>query len=180
MELAMRAARLIGSELTEMGDLSLRKADSRDTCFQQQLFRSCRPHLAQIPIPVEFVDTLVQQQYNLQRSSYEQHFPGYLDLLILLHQESIGSLKLHEDSHAARLHLLDIGFLPEQRSRGHGGALLRAMQTVVAKQGWALCLSVDRQNWRAKKLYSALGFQVVEHTGTHDSMIWKTAACLVE
>lgn len=180
MGLAMRAARLTCSELKDMGDLSLRKVDSRDAYFQQQLFRSCRPHLAQIPMPVEFVDALVQQQYNLQRNAYGQHFPEYLYFLILLHQEPIGSLKLHEDNHAARLHLLDIGFLPEHRSRGHGSALLRAMQTVVAKQGWALCLSVDRQNWRARKLYSALGFQVVEHTGTHDSMIWKAVACLVE
>lgn len=82
----MRAIWLISSELSEISDLSLRATDGLDACFQQRLFRSCRPHLTQIPMPVEFVETLVQQQYELQRDPYGQNFPGYLDFLILLNQ----------------------------------------------------------------------------------------------
>lgn len=161
--------------LTDLGDLRLRKADSRDDCFLQQLFCSSRPHLAQIPMPAEFVDALVQQQYDMQRSSYARQFPGYLDFLILLHQQPIGNLKLHEDDRIGSLHLLDINFLPSHRGRGHGSTLLRALQTQAAQQNWVLRLSVDRQNWRAKKLYNALDFQLETTSATHEEMIWHSA-----
>jgi ribosomal protein S18 acetylase RimI-like enzyme len=130
--------------------LRLRKADSRDECFLQQLFRSNRPHLTQIPMPVEFVDALVQQQYEFQRGSYDREFPDCLNLVILLRQESIGNLKLHQDAQAGCLRLLDIALHPEHRGRGHGGTLLRSLQTLAAHKDWVLRLSVDHQNWRAK------------------------------
>lgn len=179
-DITMRSRWPIGKQLTGLGDLRLRKADSRDEGFLQQLFRSNRPHLAQIPMPIEFVQALVQQQYELQRSSYSRQFPGYLDVLILLHQEPIGNMKLHEDAEAGCLRLLDIGLHPEHRGRGHGGTLLRALQTLAAHNDWVLRLSVDRQNWRAKKLYSALDFRLEKTSAINEEMIWASAVCAAD
>lgn len=172
----MRGRWNLNDQLTDLGDLRLRKADSRDECFLQQLFRSCRPHLAQIPMPAALVDALVEQQYDLQRGSYAKQFPGYLDFLILLHQEPIGNLKLHEDHGSGRLQVLDIGLWPTHRGRGYGGTLLRSLQILAAQKDWVLRLSVDRQNWRAKKLYSALDFRLENTSATHEEMIWTSAA----
>lgn len=174
-EPTMRGRWHINNQLTGLGDLRLRKADSRDECFLQQLFRSCRPHLAQIPMPAALVDALVRQQYDLQRSSYAKQFPGYLDFLILLHQEPIGNLKLHENHEAGRLHLLDISVLPAHRGRGYGGTLLSSLQALAVQKDWVLRLSVDCQNWRAKRWYAALGFRLENTSATHEEMIWTSA-----
>lgn len=159
---------------THLGDLRLRKVDSQGKSFLLQLFRSCRPHLEQIPMPAEFIDVLVQQQYDLQRSDYARRFPGYLDFLILQQQESIGNLKLYEDD--GHLHVLDIALLPAHQGRGYGRALLRELQNHAAQNDCAFRLSVDRQNRRAKKLYSELGFRLENTSATHDEMIWTSAA----
>jgi ribosomal protein S18 acetylase RimI-like enzyme len=156
---------------THLGDLRLRKVDSQGKSFLLQLFRSCRPHLEQIPMPAEFIDVLVQQQYDLQRSDYARRFPGYLDFLILQQQESIGNLKLYEDD--GHLHVLDIALLPEHRSKGHGRTLLRWLQAMASEHDKQVQLSVDRQNWRARKLYDTLGFELVGTSGSHDFMAWE-------
>lgn len=168
----MRDTGQISSQLTGLGDLRLCRSSASDERFLQQLFLSCRPHLAQISMPQAIVDALVQQQYELQRHAYGQNFPGYLNLLIFHHHEPIGNLKLHRESQAGFLHVLDMGFLPEHRGRGHGGTLLRALQNLSAENEWVLRLSVDRHNWRAKKLYKTLDFRVEKLSETHEQMVW--------
>lgn len=174
----MHSAQKIINGLIGLGSLSLLPVNYRDEPFLKQLFLSCRPHLAQIPMPQAFVYALVQQQYELQRSDYGQKFPGYLNLLVLHRHEPIGNLKLHRESQAEFLHVLDVGFLPEHRGQGHGGSLLRALQALSAQNEWVLRLSVDRQNWRAKKLYSALHFRVEKTSETHHEMIWALPVCV--
>ena len=162
--------------LTDSGALRMRKARPRDQGFLLQLFRSSRPHLSQIPMPTEFVVALVQQQYDLQRISYGKQFPDYLDLLILLDWQPIGNLKLYKNDEAECLRLLDIALLPAHQGRGYGRALLRALQNHAVQNDWAFRLSVDRQNRRAKKLYSELGFRLENTSMTHEAMIWTSAA----
>lgn len=173
----MRDRWQISNQLTGLGDLCLRSSSASDERFLQQLFLYCRPQLAEIPLPTEIGDALVRQQYQMQCSSYGKQFPGYLDFLILLHRQPIGRLALHEDNHSGCLQLLDIGFLPEHRGQGHGGTVLRALQALSAQKEWILCLSVDRQNWRAKKWYSALDFQWVRTSETHEELMWCSPVC---
>lgn len=168
----MRGTNKIFNELTELGSLVLRKAAYRDEHFLQQLFLSCRPHLAQIPLPQTLVDALVRQQYVLQLSDYKKKFPGYLNLMVLHKHEPIGNLKIHWDSRVGCLRILDIGLLAEYRSQGYGRGILRELQNLVEKNQWILCLSVDHQNWQAKKLYKALNFRMKSSSATHAEMIW--------
>lgn len=162
--------------LMEPGNLRLRRAHPRDQAFLLQLFHSSRLHLSQIPMPAEFVAALVRQQYDLQRTSYGKQFPDYLNLLIFLNQEPIGNLKLYKNEADECLRLLDIALLPAHQGRGYGSTLLRELQNRVAQNDWAFRLSVDRQNRRAKKLYSELGFRLENTSATHEEMIWTSAA----
>lgn len=162
--------------LTDSGNLHLRKARHRDQGFLLQLFHTSRPYLSQFPMPIEFVTALVRQQYDLQRTSYGKQFPDYLDLLILLDQEAIGNLKLYKNDADESLHLLDIALVPAHQGRGYGRALLRELQNHAAQNDCAFRLSVDRQNRRAKKLYSELGFRLENTSVTHEEMIWTSAA----
>lgn len=171
----MRSRWDLREQLIDLGDLCLRKAQPCDENFLLHLFRSSRPHLDQVPLPTEFVNALVQQQYDLQRSSYTRQFPGYIDFLMFLHQEPIGGLKLYEGNQSRCLHLLDIGVLPTHRERGYGGMVLRSLQSLAQKNNLQLYLSVDRQNWRAKKLYDFLGFRLMSTSDSHEHMMWQAS-----
>jgi ribosomal protein S18 acetylase RimI-like enzyme len=164
------------NEFTRIGDLCLRGVNSDDDLFLKQLFRLTRPHLTQIPMPPEFVEVIVQQQYDLQKSSYVRHFPGCGHFLIMRHQEPIGRLMLYLDVKQASLRLVDICLLPQWCGQGYGSALLWSLQSLAQKNKWQLLLSVDHQNWRAKKLYGSLGFQLERASTTHSVMVWSAVA----
>lgn len=171
----MRGRWNLSDQLTDLGDLCLRTAQPCDEHFLLQLFRSSRPHLDQIPMPAEFLDALVQQQYDMQRSAYQKQFPGYFELLILLNRESVGTLKFYKNDRAGYLRLVDIAIVASHQGKGYGRTLLRSLQTLAQDQNARLHLSVDRQNWRAKKLYSALDFRLENTSSTHDEMVWTSA-----
>ena len=164
------------NELTRIGDLCLRGIKPDDEIFLQKLFRLTRPHLTQIPMPAEFVEALIQQQYDLQKSSYGRHFPGCGHFLVLRHQEPIGRMMLYLDAEQTSLRLVDISLLPQWCGQGYGSALLWSLQSLAQKNKWQLVLSVDHQNWRAKKLYDSLGFQLEGASATHAVMTWSAAA----
>lgn len=163
-------------EFTRIGDLCLRGVNPDDEGFLKRLFRQSRPHLLQIPMPADFVEALIEQQYEAQKKSYDRQFPGGGHFLILRQQEPIGRLMLHADNKQASLRLVDISLLPQFCGQGYGSALLWALQSLAQKKKWQLVLSVDHQNWRARKLYGSLGFHPEKRSATHEMMIWSSAA----
>lgn len=166
------------NQLTDLGDLKLRVALPCDEAFLLHLFTACRPHLAQIPMSVEYIEALIFQQFQLQRSYYAKIFAGYVNHLLLLNQEPIGALKLFKYAEEGSVRIVDIAILPTQQGRGYGRTLLRSLQAVARKNEWRLRLSVDRQNWGAKKLYGALGFRFENASATHEEMAWTSAVCV--
>jgi ribosomal protein S18 acetylase RimI-like enzyme len=73
--------------------------------------------------------------------------------------------------------VIDIGFLPEARGQGLGSALLKwAQAAAIDAAVAAIDLQVALTNWRAEKLYRALGFQADGNAdGFHRRMVWKAA-----
>jgi ribosomal protein S18 acetylase RimI-like enzyme len=64
--------------------------------------------------------------------------------------------------------------MPRWRSRGLGGALLRAVQDAAARSGVAVVLTVDMNN-KAQRLYRRLGFVVTEQALPNVAMAWRPA-----
>lgn len=159
-------------ELVLPGGLHCRNVKPQDDIFLEPLFRSSRPHLSQIPLPAEFTNAVVRQQYQLQQASYQQAFPGLRQLLILHDDSPIGRLMLDLNGKNRTLHLVDICLSPEECGKGVGTLLLRTLQSIAERRGWGMCLSVDRHNWRAYKLYVSLGFQVESISTTRYTMRW--------
>lgn len=174
----MRADRNTLGEFVQIGELHLHPVTIDDEHFLKFLFRQSRPFLREIPLPAQFVDALVQQQYELQKASYAQNFPGSYHFLILQQQEPVGRLILYLDKENASLRVVDICLLPQHCGRGYGSALLWSLQSLASRNGWHLCLSVDCQNWRAKKLYEALGFQLSGTSATHHELVWSAETCV--
>jgi GNAT superfamily N-acetyltransferase len=150
--------------------LSLRCADERDHVFMARVFGSTREYLYHMDLPIPYVDALVKQQFTLQCDSYRRQFPHANSFVIHCMAQAIGRVIVEES--ASSLLIVDLTLLPESCGKGYGTAILQALKAVAETQQCDLKLSVDRQNWRAKKRYAALGFNVVAETDTHESMVW--------
>jgi len=141
-------------------EFTLRIADEHDLGFMAALFRSVRPHLLMIDLPVQHLELLVNHQYQLQQLTYKTHWPGAVTFIVQYRGESIGKVVVHEEKNL--LHIVDIVLTSEQRGKGYGTALLKAFSKMADQHAILLKLSVERDNLRAKNLYLAMGFEVFE------------------
>lgn len=161
-------------DLVLSSELELRIAQAEDEIFMEQLFRSTREFLYSMPMPKQYVDVLIGQQYQLQQASYRQQAPSAVALIIQLQGKPVGKVMVNKDNTA--FHIVDCVLTPHVRGNGYGTAVFRAIQLAAAKRSMLVKLSVDRQNLRAKKLYLSLGFHVNEISATHESMLWSQDA----
>ncbi len=150
--------------------LTLRAMELRDSEFTEALFASTRDYLYHMPVPKSQVDFLIKQQFQLQQASYASSFPGAETFIIERYSKSIG--KIIFNSTTASLHVIDIALMSDERSKGWGSAILRALKKIAEQRVVPVRLAVDQQNIRAKKLYLSLGFVVIESSATHDTLVW--------
>lgn len=150
--------------------LHLRELQPQDQAFAETLFFSTREFFYQMPLPKSQVDMLIKQQFILQQSSYGASFPSAETFIIHRFGEPIGKLILNNASDS--VHVIDIALLPAMRGKGYGSSILRALKHLADQAGRPVRLAVDQQNCLAKKLYLALGFALIESSGTHDTLLW--------
>ncbi len=150
--------------------LILRVMQPQDSEFTEALFASTRDYLYRMPVPKSQVDFLIKQQFQLQHASYASSFPRAETFIIELYGKSIGKIIIN--CTAASLHIIDMALINDERSKGFGSAILRALKKISEQHLLPLRLAVDQQNIRAKKLYIALGFVVSESSATHDTLLW--------
>lgn len=162
--------------------LELRTAQAEDDRFMEQLFSSTREFLYSMPMPKQYVDVLIGQQYQLQKTSYRQQAPQAVVLIIQLQGKPVGKIIINKNNNV--FHIIDCVLMPEVRGQGYGSTVFRAIQAAAAQQKMSITLSVDRQNFLAKKLYFSLGFRALEFrvnvsgiqmneaSDTHESMSW--------
>ncbi len=158
--------------------LSLRASTEVDQPFEQALFVSFRAEeFALVPWPQAQKDALLHQQFRLQQHHFVTHFAGADFWLVERSQPPgakapIGRFYLYRSNPV--WHVIDIGFLPEARGQGLGSALLKWAQASAIEAGIAaIDLQVAVTNWRAEKLYRALGFAADGNAeGFHRRMVW--------
>jgi GNAT superfamily N-acetyltransferase len=152
------------------GSIGLRPAIAADESFLYRVYASTREDELQL---VDWNDAqktaLLTMQFNAQRSSYRQGFPGSGYDVISLGEQPVGRLFVLRGTAAIRV--VDLGLLPEFRNRGIGGAFLNAVLNEAAEAGKPIRLHVESFN-RAMKLYERLGFSAVGINGIHVEMEW--------
>lgn len=158
------------SEISLPFGLRLRELQPQDQAFAEALFFSTREFLYQMPMAKAQVDLLIKQQFILQQASYGTSFPLAETFIIQLFAEPIGKLILNNTPDS--LHVIDIAFMPAIRNKGYGSSILRALKHLADQTGRPMRLAVDQQNTRAKKLYLALGFKIMDSSDTHDTLLW--------
>ncbi len=118
---------------------------------------------------------LIDQQFDAQHRHYAGAHPEVLFLVLLdqEHERVAGRIYLAADE-AGDIRLLDILLSPEDRCRGLGTALIRALQDRAAADGRRVLLEVAKGN-PAAGLYRRLGFHAVGDTGIGWHMAWTAA-----
>jgi ribosomal protein S18 acetylase RimI-like enzyme len=142
--------------------LSLRPADATDRPFLLRLYASTRePELEASGLPREQWGAFAAHQFAAQSRHYESYEDTSYDI-VLVDGEPAGRLIVAR--WPEELRVVDIALLPEYRSRGIGGTLMRTLIAEADERGVKTSIHVERFN-PAQRLYARLGFQAVAEAG---------------
>lgn len=150
--------------------LGLRMAKPSDQPFIAGLFNSSRALLRLADAETDYIETLIEHQFDLQSESYGERFPNAQVMVIEKTSESIGRIVI--DMGVNLVHIIDLMLIPQAQGKGYGPAVIRAVQYVAAQQMLPVGLVVDSFNCKLKTIYHSLGFHTEQQNQTHELMIW--------
>jgi ribosomal protein S18 acetylase RimI-like enzyme len=152
-------------------DLEFRRITETDLPFLAALYASTRTDELAVTgwseaAKAQFLD----MQFRAQHAHYQQYYPQADWLLMMRTGAEIGRLYLERwpSQHC----IIDIAFLPDDRGKGLGEALLRDLLDEAAAAGKDVSIHVEKFN-PAMRLYKRLGFATVEDKGVYDLMRWQ-------
>lgn len=153
--------------------LNLRLATPGDTTFMADLYRTTRQDLQHINQDQESINAFINMQFNAQQKSYSQQFPNAIYWVIELHEKPIGKVTL--DFSPDVVHLIDFALLPNMQNKGYGQAMIKSLQVAAQKVAAPLLISAAKDNQRAIKLYSQLGFTFEDSSPSplYQRMVWQ-------
>lgn len=160
------------TDFPDVPGLSLRSVEAGDQAFLDALYHSTRADLQQAGLDPATIAGLIRMQQRLHESGQRSAFPQARQALIEHAGQALGRVVIDTDPrHGMRV--VDIALLPQARNRGHGGAVLRALQRQAAALALPLRLRVARDNAGARRLYQALGFELDTPGDMTDELIWR-------
>lgn len=149
----------------QFGDVQLREEREGDLAFLRDLYASTRnEELAPVPWTEAQKRAFLDQQFELQRSQYRQHYVGAEWLVIERDARPIGRLYLQRGNDGVRL--MEISLLPGDRGAGLGTRITRAVLDWADAQSLPVTLHVEPFN-PAYRLYRRLGFTQRHVTGIY-------------
>lgn len=149
----------------------LRRAVADDKAFLLRLYASTREEeLAQTGWGEAEKRAFLVMQFDAQDRHYREHFPDARFDIVEVDGEAAG--RLYVDCGTDEIRVLDIALLPEQRGRGVGRVLMRALQSEATSHRKPVVLHVEEYN-PACRLYLRLGFVPVKRDGIHIRMMWR-------
>lgn len=136
--------------------LAKRPCQVTDIEFQRQLFVATRrQRFAAAGLLPAMIDTMLSQQFDIQRAAYADAYPAAQRMIVMLAGVPIGRMIV--DRSQDRILLVDIAVIPESQGRGIGTRLLTELIDESNRSGSPIQLQVDRDN-PAIGLYELLGF----------------------
>lgn len=128
--------------------------------------------MAAVPWPEEAKRSFLEQQFNLQRVHFEQHY-SEANFQAILGPEERSPIGRYYMLETGPEHLLiDIALFPRWQNQGIASALIQQSQFHAANSGAPMTLHVLKHNLAALRLYRRLGFDVVADEGMHWRMRW--------
>jgi len=156
----------------DLGRLTLRPEEGGDKAFRYELFCQSRPpEWYQVEFPPGMFEQLMQHQFAAQSGSYPLQFPNARFDIIELDGRPIGRIVVDRPGH--EVHIVDQAITPEDRNRGIGTSIMRALMEEAAAAGVPVRLQVSSANDPSLKLYSRLGFKRVSDNLAYIDMEWR-------
>lgn len=150
--------------------LSIRPAGPADHEFLESLYRSTRGDLFYADAERDFIESIIDQQFEAQTIGYGNQFPDAMYFVVEKLSDRIGRVTIDFEPH--EIHLIDIAFIPKARGHGYGKGIMIALQEAASQSGAPLSLTVHNANLPAKNLYAKLGFQVEDSRSPYQRMVW--------
>lgn len=151
--------------------ITLRDAVVDDSSFLAQLYSNIRrDEVRAWGWPPEQQERFLLMQFEAQRRSYQEHFSGARDLIVLRDSVRVGRILTSWDGPSLRL--IDIALIGEHRRQGIGTFLLDSLLEECRARDCVLRLQVLQGN-PAIRLYERLGFIQVSNDQIYLQMEWK-------
>ncbi len=143
--------------------------DESDLPFLRKLYASTRQEeVAQTDWQQHQIDAFLLQQFEAQHKFYlEQFTDATFDIILAEDRTPIGRLYLEERDDEFRI--IDIALLPTHCGQGIGGNLVQYIIAKAAAAEKSVRIHVEHNN-RAMRLYTRLGFLMVENQGVYHLM----------
>jgi GNAT superfamily N-acetyltransferase len=153
--------------------LQWRRETPQDEAFLLRLFVSVRGgEFAASGLPEELQQTILWQQFCLQRKSYGSSYLS--EGFGILEQDAVTIGRLYLAHNEQALRIVDLSLLPEWRNCGVGTRVLRHLCAEAARESSKVALSVFASN-PARRLYRRLGFLEVGESSGYLQMEWNGA-----
>jgi ribosomal protein S18 acetylase RimI-like enzyme len=150
---------------------SLRPINGSDQEFLYSVYASTRQdELSVVPWTEMEKEAFLRQQFNAQHRYYSENFADAQFQVIEEDGQAVGRLYLHR--RPAELNIIDIALLPECRRQGLGSAMLQDVLDEGQRTGKRVTIHVERNN-PALRLYTRLGFHLLEDQGVYYFMEWQ-------
>lgn len=154
--------------------ISLRSECPQDQEFLFALYASTRAEeMKLVPWSDSQKHSFLKMQFELQSTHYHNHYSSASYQIILSEGRPIGRLYIHRTEN--QILVIDIALLPQHRGAGIGGQLLEEVLAEARAAKKTVGIHVERNN-PALRLYTRLGFSVLEDKGVYYYMEWSPAA----
>ena len=158
-----------GTYAGRVAGIHFRPIAETDHLFLFELYASTRAQeLAPLPWPDAAKRAFLTQQFTAQHTFYQQAYGDSDFLLVLRDDEPIGRIYVHRT--AGQICVVDIALLPQYCGQGIGTALLTELIDEARKTSCEINLHVEPNN-PAQRLYTRLGFCLVENRGAYDYLV---------
>ncbi|MFX1515764.1 MAG: GNAT family N-acetyltransferase [Promethearchaeota archaeon] len=105
-----------------------------------------------------------------QHNYHKENFNPEKFSIIQLNGEDIGCMSIEEHPNKIRLNMIEIS--PEYQNKGIGSKLIRDLIEKGSQEKKTIELQVFKVNNEAFRLYTTLGFKLIDETETHYKMVF--------
>lgn len=149
--------------------IQLRKVQQEDRDFLFQIFLESRSDLTLLQ-QLPNAEVILLHQFEIDEQQTFANYPNAENNMILYQSELIGRVTIDKSGEDYRLIWIGVRFI--YRRQGIGTYLLQSLMKEASVANKGIRLKVMWFNTEARKLYSNLGFQLLEESEVYSIMYW--------
>ncbi len=156
---------------TPRGDFVMRPETPEDEPFLFRLFVSHNIGMLRLTgLPPDVIEKMIALQFRSQTSTYRGMYPDAIYSIVEVEGEPVG--RFIEQDETDVVYFVDFLLFPENRTKGLGSALTRALMQEWAAKGRGTRVKVLMNNVASLTMCRKLGFSEEPEAGGYIEMKW--------